>query len=107
MPGERGFLCECPPGYSELVREPATNSCGGDACQHGDTCHTDPEHPVCTLLDKVEGSVRQITMSVLPALATMGLCARIESMATPVAVCLDTKTGIATWNWMNVSLIPA
>ena len=62
---------------------------------------------VSALLDMLEGSVRLITMSVLPALATMGLCARMESMATPASVCPDTKAGIVTWKWMNVFLTPA
>eukprot|EP00073_Rattus_norvegicus_P051906 XP_017454290.1 PREDICTED: protein crumbs homolog 1 isoform X4 [Rattus norvegicus] len=47
IPGERSFLCQCPPGYSGLTCDTATNSCGGNLCQHGGTCHKDPEHPVC------------------------------------------------------------
>ncbi|XP_052055877.1 protein crumbs homolog 1 [Apodemus sylvaticus] len=47
VPGERSFLCQCPPGYSGLTCGIATNSCGENACQHGGTCHKDPEHPVC------------------------------------------------------------
>lgn len=62
---------------------------------------------VSALLGMLEGSVRQITMSVILALATMGLCAKTESTATPASVCLDTKAGIVTWKWMNVFLIPA
>ena len=61
---------------------------------------------VSALLDMLEGSVRQITMSVLLARDTMGLCARVESIATPDSVCLDTKAGIVTCKWMKVFLIP-
>lgn len=61
---------------------------------------------VFILLDRLEGSMREITVSALPALAIMGLCAQIESMATPASVCLNTKAGIVIWNWMNVFLIP-
>ncbi|XP_036057863.1 protein crumbs homolog 1 [Onychomys torridus] len=46
-PGERGFLCQCPPEYSGLTCETANDSCGENACQHGGTCHKDPEHSVC------------------------------------------------------------
>lgn len=105
--GERGFLCQGPPGYSRLTYDTATNSCGGNACQHGGTYHKDPEHPPgSALLDMLEGSVRQITMSVFPALATVGLCAGMESMATPASACLDTKAGMVTWKWRRVFLIP-
>lgn len=54
---------------------------------------------VSALLDMLEGSVRQITMSVLPTLDKIGLYTRIESMAipTPGSVSLDTKTGIVFW----------
>ena len=45
-----------------------------------------------TLLDMLESSVRQVTRSGFSAPTTMGLCARIESMAAPV--CLDTKADI-------------
>ena len=62
---------------------------------------------VSSLTDMLEGSVRQITMSVLAGPATMLLCAGMESMATPASVCLDTKAGMVTWKWMNVFLIPA
>lgn len=55
----------------------------------------------------LEGSRRQMTMSVLPVLATVGLCARMESMATPASVCLDTKAAIVTWKWVKVFLTPA
>jgi hypothetical protein len=46
---------------------------------------------VSALLDMLEGSVREITMSVLPALVIMALYARMESMVTPASVCLDAK----------------
>lgn len=46
--GERSFLCQCPPGYSGLTCDAATDACGGNySCQHGGTCHEDPENPVC------------------------------------------------------------
>ncbi|EDL82369.1 rCG28590 [Rattus norvegicus] len=47
----------------------------------------------------LEVSVIQIAMSILPALAAMGLCAGMESMPTPASVWLDTKAGTVTWNW--------
>ena len=37
------------------------------------------------MLDMLEGSVRQIPMSVLLVFTTMGLCSRMESMATPAS----------------------
>lgn len=46
-------------------------------------------------------------MSVLPALAKMGPCARMELMATPASVSQDIKADTATWKWMNVLQIPA
>lgn len=52
---------------------------------------------VSALLDMLEDSVRQTTMSVLLTLATMGLCARMGPMVTPASVCLDTKAGTVTW----------
>ena len=61
---------------------------------------------VPALLDKLDSSVRQITMSVLPALATVGLCAGMESMVSPASVCPDTKVGMVTWKWRRVFLIP-
>lgn len=60
---------------------------------------------VSVLLGILEDSVKQIIMSVLPALPTIGLCARMESMVTPASV--DTKAGIVTLKWMNAFLIPA
>ena len=62
--------------------------------------------PGSALLDVLEGSVRQITMTVLPALATVGLCAGMESMVSPASVCPDTKVGMVTWKWRRVFLIP-
>ena len=62
---------------------------------------------VLALLDMLQGSVRQMTMNVLPALAKMQLCTRIESVATPASVCLETKADIGSWKWMNVCLIAA
>ncbi|XP_031240036.1 protein crumbs homolog 1 isoform X4 [Mastomys coucha] len=56
IPGERSFLCQCPPGYSGLTCETATNSCGGNACQHGGSCHRGPEHPVCVCPPGYAGS---------------------------------------------------
>ena len=107
-PGERGFLCQCPPGYRWLTCETTTNSCGGNTCQHGGIFPKNSERPVCGCpLNTLGDSVRQITMTVLPALATVGLCAGMESMATPASACLDTKAGMVTWKWMNVFLIPA
>lgn len=44
---------------------------------------------VSTLLDMLEGSIRQMIMSGLPFLATMGLYARKKSITTPASVCLD------------------
>lgn len=44
----------------------------------------------------LEGSVRQIIMSVLPALAPMGICDRMESMASPVSLYLETKADFVT-----------
>lgn len=58
------------------------------------------------LMDMLEGSVKTILMSVLPALATMGPCARMESTAIPASVSQDIKAAIVTWKWMNVFRIP-
>lgn len=58
----------------------------------------------CWICQKV---LRQIEMSVLPALTTTGLCARMESMATPASMFLVIKADIVTWNQINVFLIPA
>lgn len=64
--------------------------------------------PVPALLVMLECSVRQITMIILPALDTVRLCARTESVATPPAsLCLDTNVDIVTWKWVTVFLIPA
>lgn len=60
-----------------------------------------------TLLDMSEGSVRLITVSVLPAHVTLGLCVSIESMANPASVFLNAQIGIVTWNWMSLFLISA
>lgn len=46
---------------------------------------------VSVLLDMLEGSMRQITMKVFSSPTTMGLHGRIESIATPALVCLDSK----------------
>ena len=58
-------------------------------------------------MDMLEGSVRQIAVGVLLVFTTMGLCSRMESMATPASVCLDTKASSVTWKWMNVFLTHA
>lgn len=50
---------------------------------------------VSLMLDMLDASVKQITMTVLPVLATMGLCAKMES--TCASVCLDPKAGIVSW----------
>lgn len=36
-------------------------------------------------MDMLEGSVRQIAVGVLLVFTTMGLCSRMESMATPAS----------------------
>ncbi|XP_004625362.1 protein crumbs homolog 1 isoform X1 [Octodon degus] len=46
-PGERGFQCHYPPGYSGITCESAIGSCGADSCQHGGACHHGPVQPVC------------------------------------------------------------
>lgn len=98
--GKRGFLCQGPPGYSGLTYDTATNSCRGmPANMEEPNIKTPSIPPGSALLDMLEGSVRQITMSVLPTLDKIGLYTRIESMAipTPGSVSLDTKTGIVFW----------
>ncbi|XP_004285134.2 protein crumbs homolog 1 isoform X1 [Orcinus orca] len=47
VPGERRFLCRCPPGYSGTTCDTAIAPCGTNSCQHGGFCHQDPVHPVC------------------------------------------------------------
>uniref|UniRef100_A0A2K5F2X5 Protein crumbs homolog 1 n=1 Tax=Aotus nancymaae TaxID=37293 RepID=A0A2K5F2X5_AOTNA len=47
IPGERSFLCKCPPGYSGTSCETTIGSCGMNSCQHGGICHQDPIYPVC------------------------------------------------------------
>lgn len=59
------------------------------------------------LLDMLEDSVSWTTTSVLPALATRGQCARMNTMAAPACVALDIKPGIVAWKWVNVSQILA
>lgn len=58
-------------------------------------------------VEMLEGSVRHMTVSVLPALATMQPCTRRESIAMPASVSLGTKVGTVAWKWMNAFLIPA
>ena len=51
---------------------------------------------VSALLVMLDVSVRQMIMRVLPALATVGLCARMKSMVTLASVFLDTKAATVT-----------
>jgi hypothetical protein len=96
-PEEKGLLCQCPPGYSGLTCETANNFCGGNACPTRGTRCKDSEHLVCIYPAGYAGKFYEITMSVLPALPIMGLYTRMELMASPASVCLDTKSGIVTW----------
>ncbi|XP_041620775.1 protein crumbs homolog 1 isoform X2 [Vulpes lagopus] len=50
-PGERSFLCKCPPGFSGTTCETAIVYCGISPCQHGGICHQDPVHPICICPD--------------------------------------------------------
>nr|XP_055175399.1 protein crumbs homolog 1 isoform X2 [Nyctereutes procyonoides] len=50
-PGERSFLCKCPPGFSGTTCETAIVYCGINPCQHGGICHQDPVHPICVCPD--------------------------------------------------------
>lgn len=105
MPQEkRTSWCQHPPGYSGLACETTTNSCGGNTCQHEGTFHKDPEHSNCIYPAGYAERFCEMDHKWLPTLITMGLCARMKTMATPASVwlypaadrnrCIDTQPNI-------------
>jgi hypothetical protein len=99
--GERGFLCQCPPGYSGLSVKLSLIPVKGTLANM--------EAPAIMTLSTPypAGYAGRLCETDLLALTTMELCARKETMVPAASLCLDTKAGMVSWSWMEVFLIPA